>query len=260
MRFETRRHRRRREIEEHGFRDEWRSLLDQRLPEWPRLDGGERVRLEGLALRLVAEKDWEGAQGFELTDDVVVTIAGHAALLALGLDGDAFAEVEAIVVHPSTVVLRRPRTVVPGLVSDAPMPISGQASYAGPVLIVWREVLDELRRPGRGRRVVLHEFAHKLDMLDGLVDGTPPLPDEAALRRWVEVCTPAFEAVQRGEAGSVLRAYAGVNPAEFFAVATEAFFDAPASLRDEHPELYEVLMAYYGQDPVTRHLRGVEAP
>ncbi len=252
MRFETRRHRRRRQLLQGGFPPAWRALLDERVPHARLLDGDERERLERLTLGLVATKRWEAARGFELTDEIVVTVAGLAALLVLGLPDDSYRDVQAIVVHPTTLVLTGERSQVPGLVSDGPMPILGQASQTGPVVIVWDAVLDEVRRPGRGHNVVFHEFAHKLDLLDGLIDGTPPLATDEQLQRWVAVCTDVYEQLQRGEAGAVLRSYAGVNPGEFFAVATEAFFDDPVGLRHEHPDLYGVLAAFYRQDPAVR--------
>ena len=99
---------------------------------------------------------------------------------------------------------------------------------------------------------MFHEFAHRLDMLDGEADGTPPMADVEQSQRWVEVCTRVYEQVVEGRGGTVLRSYAGVNPAEFFAVATEAFFDAPVELRRQQPDLYEVLGGYYHQDPAAR--------
>jgi voltage-gated potassium channel Kch len=140
---------------------------------------------------------------------------------------------------------------VGGIVSDDPMPILGQAAYQGPVLIVWDEALNEARHPGTGHNVVFHEFAHKIDMLDGTIDGTPPLATRDELERWVEVCTRVYGQVSSGNGGRTLRAYAGVNPAEFFAVATEAFFDDPRGLHDEHGDLYDVLREFYRQDPLT---------
>jgi Mlc titration factor MtfA (ptsG expression regulator) len=253
--FETRRHRVRRERYEAGFLPEWRDLLGQKVGHWRELDDGEKARLEELALALVAEKRWEAAKGFELTDEVVVVIAAQAALLALGLPDDVYRGVGSIVVHPTTMVRQGPHSQVSGLVSDAPMALLGQAVYDGPVVIAWDTALREARHPGRGHNVVLHEFAHKLDMLDGTVDGTPPLADRAQLERWVAVCTAAYEGVVEGRGGRSLRSYAGVNPGEFFAVATEAFFDAPVVLVAEHPELYEVLRAFYRQDPAARVAR-----
>jgi len=250
--FETKRHRMRRERYEAGFRPEWRELLDAKLGHWNLLSVDEEERLEALALALIADKIWEAAHGFEITDEMMVIIAAQAALLILGLPDDSYRDVGSILVHPTTVVVTGPRSQGGGLVSDDPVAILGQASFQGPVVIVWDTALDEARHPGRGHNVVFHEFAHKLDMLDGTVDGTPPLADQAQFDRWVRVCTEVYERVVVGEGGHTLRSYAGVNPGEFFAVATEVFFDAPAALRGEHLELYDVLSDFYRQDPARR--------
>lgn len=252
MLFETRHHRERRERLEAGFRPEWRDLLASRMRTWQLLDDDERARLEVLALQLLVELHWEAASDFELTEDIEVTIAADAAVLLLGLADDSFQGVHSVLVHPTTVVLQGEHSQVAGIVSDGPMPILGQADLHGPVLIVWDAVLSEARHPGSGHNVVFHEFAHRLDMLTGSADGTPPMSSVEQSERWVEVCTAAYQEVVAGRGGSVLRSYAGVNPAEFFAVATEAFFDAPVALRRERPELYDVLMGYYGQDTAAR--------
>lgn len=252
MRFETRHHRERRERLEAGFDPAWRAVLAERVRTWAQLDDQGRARLEQLALQLLVDLHWEAAQGFELTEDIEVTVAADAAVLLLGLPDDSFRRVHTVLVHPTTVVLQGEHSQVPGIVSDGPMPILGQADLHGPVLIVWDAVLGEARHPGSGHNVVFHEFAHRLDMLTGEADGTPPMPDLATSQRWVQVCTDAYRQVAEGPGSRVLRSYAGVNPAEFFAVATEAFFDAPVGLRHEHPELYEVLGGFYGQDPAAR--------
>lgn len=252
MHFGTRHQRERRERLKAGFRPEWRDLLAERMRTWQLLDDDERARLEMLALQLLVELHWEAAADFELTDDIEVTIAADAAVLLLGLDDDLFRGVRTVLVHPTTVVLQGEHSQVAGIVSDGPMPILGQADLHGPVLIVWDAVLAEARHPGSGHNVVFHEFAHRLDMLTGSADGTPPMSSVEQSERWVQVCTAAYQQVVEGRGGSVLRSYAGVNPAEFFAVATEAFFDAPVALRRERPELYDVLMDYYRQDTAAR--------
>jgi len=259
MLFETKRRKRRRELLDAGFTPEWRRMLTQRMVHYSMLDDDERERLEGLALDLVVGKHWEAAAGFELTDDIEVTIAAQAALLLLGLPDDAFDGVHAIVVHPTTLVLSGQHSMLPGLVSDEPMPILGQAAQDGPVLIAWDSALAAARHPERGFNVVYHEFAHKLDMLSGGMDGTPPLADQAQLDRWIEVCTEVFERVATGAAGPALRSYGGVNPSEFFAVATESFFDIPLVLQAQEPALYDVLADFYRQDPVARQRRSDSA-
>jgi Mlc titration factor MtfA (ptsG expression regulator) len=250
--FETRHHRERRERLEAGFQAGWRDLLATRMRTWRLLDDAGRERLEQLTLQLLVELHWEAANGFALTEDIEVTIAADAALLLLGLPDDSFRRVRTVLVHPTTVMLSGEHSQVPGIMSDDPMPILGQADLHGPVLIVWDAVLSEARHPGSGHNVVFHEFAHRLDMLTGDADGMPPMAAADLAERWVSVCTDVYQRVADGRGGHVLRSYAGVNPAEFFAVATEAFFDAPLPLRGEHPELYEVLGCYYGQDPADR--------
>jgi MtfA peptidase len=252
MWFETRRHRMRNAELEAGFSDEWRALCNRRFRWWFHLDDGERARLERLALGLILDIDWEAARDFEVTDEMTLTIAVQAALLILGLPDDSFSGVHAVIVHPSTLVLTGEHSQVEGLVSDGPMPILGQAEFNGPVLVAWDQVLDDARHAGTGHNVVFHEFAHKLDMLDGTTDGTPPLATQEQFDRWVEVCTRVYDEVAEGRGGHVLDPYAGVNAAEFFAVATEAFFDNPVGLRDEHADLYRCLGDYYRQDPAAR--------
>lgn len=228
---------------------------------WRSLDEGERRHLEDLVRVFLADKRWEGSRGFELTEKIRVLIAAQACLLLLGLDHDHYRTVRTIVVHPSTIVLSGPRsTGIPGVVVDGPMPIAGQTSATGPVLLAWNAVSDGARHPERGHNVVYHEFAHRLDMLDGVVNGTPPLPDRETVKRWVEVCTRVYEQVKSGVALPPMRDYAAVSPAEFFAVATEGFFDRPTQLQALYPDLYDVLAGFYRQDPAARHRRAAPGP
>ena len=178
-------------------------------------------------------------------------IAGHAALLALGLGESAYDGVGTIVVRGRAMRRTAPMAgPARGVLVDAPGAVDGEAHHAdGPIMLVWPSARREAANPRLGRDVVLHEFSHKLDMLDGTLDGTPPIADDAARQRWIDVCTAEYRAVRDGTAGWLLRPYAGTNPAEFFAVATETFFTRPVPLRDEKPALYEVLRGYYGQDP-----------
>jgi Mlc titration factor MtfA (ptsG expression regulator) len=145
---------------------------------------------------------------------------------------------------------------VTGTEFEGVVPLLGEAhDLRGPILLVWDRARSAARHPGRGSNVVFHEFAHKIDMLDGLVDGTPPLPDRAAVRRWVEVCTEPYEALRAGDDRYPLDPYGATDPAEFFAVATEAFFDAPVALAAEEPALYAALRDYFAQDPAERARR-----
>jgi Mlc titration factor MtfA (ptsG expression regulator) len=122
------------------------------------------------------------------------------------------------------------------------------------VLLAWDAVRRDTRHPGTGHNVVVHEFVHKLDMLDGMIDGTPPLGDEQ-LRRWVEVCTTEYRDLRAGEADPLLSDYGATNPGEFFAVAAEVFFDRSVEMAALKPDLYGVFRDYFGQDPAARRPR-----
>jgi len=123
------------------------------------------------------------------------------------------------------------------------------------VILAWDEVEHAARNPGSGHNVVYHEFAHKLDMLDDIVDGTPPMASRQELQTWVEVCTDVYEDLRAGVDRPPLDPYGATNPAEFFAVATEAFFDASMDLELQEPELYAVMREFYRQDPAARARR-----
>jgi Mlc titration factor MtfA (ptsG expression regulator) len=165
--------------------------------------------------------------------------------------------VSAIIVHPSTVVKTGQRGAgIAGAVTDAPMPILGEARTYGPVSIVWNAASREARHPELGHNVIYHEFAHKLDMLDGSTDGIPPMATSEQAHTWVEVCAREYDLLAAGEGGHLLRAYGAVNPGEFFAVATEVFFDKPDEMLREKPDLYRVLQSFYRQDPAARSAHG----
>jgi Mlc titration factor MtfA (ptsG expression regulator) len=234
--------------------DGWEQIVERRVAYWQVLDVAERQRLAKLADFVVADKRWEAARGFEMTDEVVVTIAVQAAVLILGLDASYFGKVTSIIVHPTTFSIPGPRpSSIRGMVDDGVHPLLGEAHHdRGPVLLAWDQVRSNARHRGRSRNVVLHEFAHKMDMLDGVVDGTPLLPDQTALDRWIAVCAAELELMRRGEAGPLLDDYGAIDPGEFFAVATETFFGRPVEFREAKPQLYEVLADYYRQDPAAR--------
>jgi Mlc titration factor MtfA (ptsG expression regulator) len=234
-----------------SFDDAWRPVLERDFEHWQRLTPGELERMEMLVANLVHRTRWEAANGFELTEDIKVLVAAQASMLLLGLEIDEYPTLTSVIVHPSTVRLRGEHAVGGGLRSSATQTLAGQAHYRGPVVLSWSAARRGARFPEGGQNVVYHEFAHQLDMLDGITDGTPPLGDDEARARWVEVCTTAYDAV-RAQGSPVLRPYAGTNPAEFFAVATEVFFNRPSELREHEPALYAELQGFYHQDPADR--------
>jgi Mlc titration factor MtfA (ptsG expression regulator) len=237
-----------------GLPDDWVNIVEEHVAVWRVLDDGERELLEATSDWLLRHKHWEAAQGFALVDEMTVTLATQAALVVLGLGINEYREVSAIIVYPTAI---RSRGVyagpVPGTVTDGVVPVLGEAhDRRGPVLLAWDQAQAAARNPGRGHNVVFHEFAHKLDMVDDMMDGTPRLEGRGDLDRWIGVCTEAYEALRAGIERPPLQPYGATNPAEFFAVATEAFFDVPVTLEHHEPSLYEVMRDFYKQDPAAR--------
>ena len=242
--------RRRRRLLAQPFPAEWDAIIDREVAISHRLDSKSRQRLRDLVQVFIAEKHWEGCGGLELDDEIKVVIAAQACILILGRDLALYDDVASILVYPSA-MRSAPRRL--GLFEQPHAPVStghailGEAHLGGPVIVAWDTALAGAREwvPGN---VVFHELAHKLDMANGSVDGTPPLPDRHARRRWRAVCEPAFaDLKQRVEAGwpTAIDAYGATNEAEFFAVATETFFTRPYELAAAYPALYELLADFY---------------
>jgi Mlc titration factor MtfA (ptsG expression regulator) len=242
--------RRRKRILAQPFPPEWDAIIDAYVPLSWRLQSAERQRLRELVAIFIAEKTWEGCGGLELTEEMQVIVAANACILVLERDIDLYKDVESILLYPSTIVTP-PRQ--PYMFENVRAPIghartiSGEAHLHGPVVLSWDAVVAGTRWDATSN-VVVHELAHKLDMADGSVDGTPPLPTDRDLAEWSRVWSAAYRGLQmRLEYGvpSVIDAYGATNEAEFFAVATETFFLQPAALRAEYPDLYDSLVSYY---------------
>jgi len=213
----------------------------------------ERQQLLAITDDLLSRKRWEAARGFALDDTVRVVIAAQAALLVLGLSTDHYRLVSGIVVHPSTVETSgvRPGPSQGTVTSDRQSVLGLAQSGRGPVVIAWDQALAGAHREQPGHNVVLHEFAHKLDMLDGTIDGPPVLPRDVR-DDWIRVCTGVYDDLVAGRPRPPMRWYGATNPGEFFAVATEVFFEQGQELQVFEPELYDVLRRFYRQDPAAR--------
>ena len=248
MLFAWLRQRRRRELLATPFPAPWLPYLRDRVPLYTLLTQAEQAKLRDDLRVFTAKHPWEGCGGLNVTDEMKVTIAAQACLLILNIEHDYFSRVPSILVYPSGYSAPAKRLNPDGTIGHGPGRL-GEAWYRGPVILAWDAVLQSGRD---GQNVVLHEFAHQLDFLDGYADGTPPLPSREAYRRWHEVMAAEYDRLVCESAhgrARVLDAYGATNPAEFFAVATEAFFEKPLPLRDRHPALYAVLRDYYRQDP-----------
>lgn len=261
MIFRWLRDRKRKKILKTPFPVEWREILADKVVHYSYLNREEQFRLEQLVQFFIAEKNFEGCGGLELSDEIRVVVAGQASLLVLGLPAYQYKELQSVLIYPTTVTIPTGRQSIfadnLGIVPNS-QAILGLASMRGPVVLVWDAVLRGARHPEQGHNVVYHEFAHILDMRDGAVDGTPELHSVQLYRQWVEVCTKEYFKLKKlAKKGKkcLLDHYGAIHEAEFFAVATELFFDRPLRMRKELPELYDVLRAYYHQDTAERELR-----
>ncbi len=236
------------------FNPAWLDVLSRNVPYYRQLPEDQKARLREIALVLLNEKHWEGCRGFTLTDEMRLTIAGHAACLLLGRPDGYFPRLKTILVYPSMFLVQEEFHGPDGTIAEDPIEHAGQSWDLGVVVLAWDEVEQSAERAGDAYNVVLHEFAHQLDAAATETDGAPSLDDPALRKRWADVMQRHYDKlahdVRRGKQ-TLLDPYGLEAPAEFFAVATETFFEAPQELKAEHPELYGLLMDYYKQDPAS---------
>lgn len=236
------------------------------MPVYRQLPAADRRELEQRIQVFVAEKNFEGCGGLRMTEEIKVCIAAYACLLLLHRETDYYPALRSILVYPSTYFVPETRYVGNGMVEEGRHARLGESWPQGAVVLAW----DAVRRGptpngNEGHNLVLHEFAHQLDFEDGRADGAPLLdngdswPSRNHRRAaWAKVFSTDYENLranlQKGQPG-VLGEYAATNPAEFFAVATECFFERPQDLRANHPQLYEELRQFFRQDPCEWHTK-----
>ncbi len=232
--------------------DPWHAIIARNVSYVSRLSQADRTELAGHVQVFLAEKHFEGCDGLEITDEIRVTIAAQACVLLLHRETDYFSKLVSILVYPSTYVVPGGHHVGGGIINDDEQTRLGESWTSGVVILVWDSVLAGARDMHDGQNVVLHEFAHQLDQEDGAGDGAPILPQRSHYVAWARVLGHEFDALvastERHRA--VIDRYGATNPAEFFAVVTETFFEKPRQLKDRHPELYEQLQQFYQQDPL----------
>jgi len=223
-----------------------------RLPFLARLDEAERAELRRLCSLFLDRKQFHGVGGLDVTDEMALLIAAQACLPVLKLGLHFYDGFVGIVVHPDEVVAQRSYTDEDGIVHEYEENLTGEAMSGGPLMLAWADVRDAAEAADWGYNVVIHEFAHVIDMAAGDVDGVPPLPDAAARERWIEVIDAAYEdfcALVDDGVDTVVDPYGAEAVEEFFAVAVEAFFVAAVPFKRESPALYELLAGYFRQDP-----------
>jgi Mlc titration factor MtfA (ptsG expression regulator) len=231
--------------------DLWRLTLS-RFPFLVHRSIDDLQRLRELSTLFLADKEFAGMQGLEVDDGMAVAIAAQACLPILRLGLSQYDGFKGIVVHPDVVVARREVMDEDGIVHHYDEELSGEAMEGGPVMLSWRDVSEAGESAQWGYNVVVHEFAHVLDMGDGLANGIPPLPSSAERAQWQQILMREYDAFcvrVEADEDTVLDPYGAESPEEFFAVASEAFFVTPQALKEEQPALYRLLASYYRQDP-----------
>ncbi len=218
-----------------------------------RLPAPDREELRRLATLFLADKEFHGAGGFEVTDAVAVAIAAQACLPVLRLGLDWYDGFVGIVVHAGEVVAHRETVDEDGVVHHYDETLAGEAMEGGPLMLSWHDVETADETADWGYNVVIHEFAHVIDMRDGVADGVPPIADPRARKVWQALMQREYERLcRRLDHGieTFVDPYGSEGPEEFFAVTVEAFFVAPDGLHEEHPELYAAYTEFFRQDPL----------
>lgn len=235
------------------FPAEWRAILRRRVPLYRRLPAPLQQQLRRHVQVFLAEKPFIGCAGLVVTDEMRVTIAAQAALLRLNRGGPLYPELRQVLVYPGAFLVDRVQTGPGGVLRDERHALSGESWSQGQVILSWADVLAGARVVDDGHNVVLHEFAHQLDQAHGAANGAPYVGRGVAQQHWARVMSREYAALRarlaHDEPG-VIDPYGATSPAEFFAVATEAFFERPQALHDERPALYEQLARCYRLDPL----------
>jgi len=247
------RQRRRQVLRHQPFPDAWRRILRQRVPLYQKLPTDLQLQLKGHIQVLLAEKTFIGCQGLSIDDDIRVTIAAHACLLLLNRPGGYYPNLRQVLVYPDSFVVERDQTDNVGVAHRARQILAGESWSQGQVVLSWQDTIDGAAIPDDGQNVAIHEFAHQLDQETGQANGAPALAHPSQYPRWAAVMSEEFRTLQarvtRG-AASLFCDYAATDPAEFFAVASEVFFEQPGTMAQEHPALYQQFTQYYQVDPL----------
>ncbi|MEH2055888.1 MAG: M90 family metallopeptidase [Nostoc sp.] len=245
--------RRRNRLKHRPFPPLWNAIIENNLPIYPCLSPDEIRRLQGHIQVFLAEKQFIGCRGLQVTEEMKLTLAATACLLLLNERGQYFPRLRSILVYPNAYFVQETNSIGNYVVEERRVARLGESWTTDQVVVSWEQVKQDTDNWRDGRNVVLHEFAHQLDQEDGKAEGVPILQRNSDYLSWANVMTEAYQQlcndVLQG-VKTVMDSYGATNPAEFFAVATETFFEKPHQLLSKHPALYQQLQRYYQLDPV----------
>ncbi|MFZ6814418.1 zinc-dependent peptidase [Undibacterium sp. Rencai35W] len=234
------------------FPSHYAKILRKNIPVYSRMPADIQLQLKRLIKQFLYQKKFIACDGLQMSDEIKVTIAGRACMLLLNRTTAVYPALKTVLVYPSPFVVPRLETGIGGVVTHAHQSLSGESWSDGRVIVAWDHVQRRGGEQAEGHDVVLHEFAHQLDSETGVTNGAPALGSKAKYQRWSRILSEEFAALQQvlalGE-DTVIDPYGATNPAEFFAVVTETFFEKPWAMARRHTALFEQFRAYYQVDP-----------
>lgn len=246
------RRRRRARLRATPFSPVWSQFLHRTCRFYARMSPADRARLEESIKIFMAEKNFEGCDGLVMTDEIRLLVAAHACLLILHRRDDIYPDLDSVLVYPSGFAAKVTEAVGGGAVQERYSERIGEASPRGAVVLAWNAIVAAIRGMSPGRNVAYHEFAHQLDFESGAADGMPELTGPKHYQVWAKTFDDEFKRLRVDTLmgrDTVLDEYATTNAAEFFAVATETFFESPYRFAAGHPALFDLLREFFGQDP-----------
>lgn len=244
---------RRHQIRKRPFPDAWREILRQRVPYFRKLPTDLQLQLKKHIQVFIAEKSFVGCSGVIVTDEMRVTITAQACLLILNRATDYYPSLRQILIYPGPFIVNKVETDNAGVVHPQRQILSGESWSQGQVILSWEDTVEGAAAIDDGRNVVIHEFAHQLDQETGAANGAPRLHGSNRYDRWSDVLSKEFAALRQRasmQEHSLLNHYGAKDPAEFFAVSSEVFFEQPHQLHAESPSLYEELRGFYCVNPI----------
>ena len=244
----------RHKLQQQPFPAAWRDILKRRLPYFRALPADLQLQLKKHIQVFIAEKQFIGCDGLSVSDEMRVTIAAQACLLLLNRPDYYYPKLKQILLYPAAFVVNGNSADAAGVMHQQRRVLSGESWGLGKVILSWADTLDGAANPGDGRNVVIHEFAHQLDQEKGIANGAPLLERSSDYQQWSGVMAEEFRRLQlQAQSGqsSLFDHYGATNPAEFFAVVSEVFFEQPQQLSALHPQLYQQLSRFYRLNPLS---------
>ena len=236
------------------FPPQWLQIIENNVSLYNRLPAEDKAELQRHILIFIAEKRFEGCGGLKITDEIKVIIAAEACMLLLRRKTDYYPGLSSILVYPHAFIAHHAEHLASGVMIEGPQVLLGQSQRRGSVVLSWDDVKHDAADIRDGQNVVFHEFAHQLDSSEGRGDSSAVLKNTSSYIAWARVLQKDYERLKvaaEQNHPAFLNKYGATNPAEFFAVATEFFFEKPNQLKQVHPDLYNELKRFYQQDPVS---------